>query len=438
MNPTRRELLWTGLFGAGLLGLRALATGLPRDLLLGEAAAKTPPAESPLQEPQFLILSTSLHGDPVNANAPGTYEHAEIQHSADPRMKKTALQLSGKTYYAAAPWASLPQQALDRTVFFHHATQRSAHLDLPKVLQPEAALPHAELLPAWLGRYLADALGTTQSQPLLLCHETGLAHASLAADRSLRTISIAELRHTLAAEGGALHRLRQLRNHSLDTVQAQLRAKGTRAQRQQVDRLALSEVQAQALSEQLLDNLATLKDSDGDGQVIAAATLIKLKVAPVVVIGIPFGGDNHFDSGFVQETEQTCSGVASIALLLRKLQEYGLSEQATFALVNVFGRTLARHGQNGRDHSPNHHTTVLIGKPFRGGVIGGVIPQEGDFVASAVDAKTGAADAAGDIPFAQTLASVGKTLGRGLGLPKQLVEDQLGAGKIVSAALLSA
>ena len=172
MSHTRRELLLHGLLGAGGFGLRALATGLPAAFLLGTAEAKAaPPGVDPAlaaDDAQFLILSTSSAGDPVNANTPGTYEHAAIQHSADPRMARTALRLGRQTAFAAAPWASLPQPVLDRTVFFHHSTLTQSHPHHPRVLELRGATADADSAPALFSRHLSARLGTTQSAPLLV------------------------------------------------------------------------------------------------------------------------------------------------------------------------------------------------------------------------------------------------------------------------------
>ena len=71
MHTTRRRLIETALFGAGMTGLRAMATGLP-------LAAFTRPLQAVAQEAmtcadkaaaKYLILSTSAAGDPLNASA---------------------------------------------------------------------------------------------------------------------------------------------------------------------------------------------------------------------------------------------------------------------------------------------------------------------------------------------------------------------------------
>ncbi|HWZ93522.1 MAG TPA: hypothetical protein VNW92_31900, partial [Polyangiaceae bacterium] len=69
MNLKRRDALLSMLFGAGLVGLRSLATGVPAAILMNPRkalAAGTDAGAAPaISNPQFLIFSTSGAGDPV-------------------------------------------------------------------------------------------------------------------------------------------------------------------------------------------------------------------------------------------------------------------------------------------------------------------------------------------------------------------------------------
>ena len=106
---TRREGILAMLFGSGMLGLRALATGLPASFLLNPRRAladnQTPMCGSNAQA-QYIIFNTSGNGDPINASVPGTYEDPNIVHSSDPTMAPTSLTIQGQSYTAAAPWAT--------------------------------------------------------------------------------------------------------------------------------------------------------------------------------------------------------------------------------------------------------------------------------------------------------------------------------------------
>src|SRR5512132_1127170 len=145
---TRRDALRGALAGAGLIGLRAMATGLPISFLLNPSIARSDEACAAMNASQFLILSMSANGDALNVNVPGTYDlpatfaAGSVNHSdpTDLSMAPTTLSLAGKKWTAAKPWAGLPQAVLDRTVFFHHRTGTANHGELGRVMQLFGAL----------------------------------------------------------------------------------------------------------------------------------------------------------------------------------------------------------------------------------------------------------------------------------------------------------
>ncbi|MDW8281864.1 MAG: DUF1501 domain-containing protein [Myxococcales bacterium] len=432
MNATRRHMIQGGLFGAGLIGLRSLATGLPISFLLRPSTALAEEtACADRQRAQYLILSTSDAGDPVNSNVPGTYEFPDIVHPQDPQMVPVPIALGDKVYMAASPWKILPEWALARTCFFHHATLTNNHPNLPKVLKAMGATARQEMLPSIFAKALRPCLGTVQTEPI----SVGAGEVLTYEGRGLPNLNPTGLRDVLTKPTGPLSRLQQLRDQSLDRMHALLKERGTSAQRAYLDRLARSRAEARAISDQLLDNLAAITNDQAEGQIIAAATLIKMNVAPVVAIRIPFGGDNHADPDLARETAETVSGVQRIGLLLEKLREYQLQDQVTFVMLNVFGRTLKKLGTAGRDHWASHHCSILIGKHIRPGVVGGLEPQIGDYYALPIDSKTGRGTPDGDIPFAETLSAVAKTIGAALGVPQAVLDQQIAKGKVVHAAL---
>ncbi|MCU1280249.1 MAG: hypothetical protein JWM53_3795, partial [bacterium] len=163
MNITRRQTLMSALFGAGYVGLRALATGLPASFLLNPRRALADMSGATCaakDKAQFIILATSGSGDPINANVPGTYEDAKISHSLDPLMAATPLTIGGQQHTAAKPWSTLPQNVLDRTCFFHLMTNTPVHPKEPDVLKLMGATYQSEMLPSLLAKQLAPCLGT--------------------------------------------------------------------------------------------------------------------------------------------------------------------------------------------------------------------------------------------------------------------------------------
>jgi len=80
---------------------------------------------------------------------------------------------------------------------------------------------------------------------------------------------------------------------------------------------------------------------------------------------------------------------------------------------------------------------VLIGKPFKGAVVGGVEPADGDYRATSIDASSGSAVAggSGNVPFSETLSAMGKTLGVACGVGAATLDLEIRGGKVVSGAL---
>jgi hypothetical protein len=433
MKYQRRDLLKSTLFGASGLGLRALATGLPVSFLSRPLMADDYVCPDK-NKAQYLILSASSAGDPLNANVPGTYDFPDIAHSADPRMAPTPITLSGKEYVGAQVWSTLAPWVADRTVFFHHATYTNNHANLSKTLKLMGQTARQEMMPSIFAKYMAPCFGTVQVDPI----SAGAGDVLSIDGRSLPNIAPTGLRDLLASPKTPLTRLQPLRDAALDEVHTMLKERGTVAQRLYLDRLAMSRQQARTLGADLVDMLAGIRGNGADGQITAAVALIKMNVSPVITISIPFGGDNHTDNGLTQsEVPQTENGIKSINTLMETLRVAGLQDRVTFAAYNVFGRTLKKNGVMGRDHWASHHATVMIGSGLKGGVIGGLEPKSGDYYATPIDSASGAGvPGGGDIGFNETLAAMGKTLGAAMGLPAATLERHIGGGKIVRAALV--
>jgi uncharacterized protein DUF1501 len=431
---SRRDALRGGLLGAGMIGLRAMATGLPISFLLNPSIARSDEACAAMTNAQFLILSMSASGDALNCNVPGTYDlpatfaAGTINHPDTPEMAPTALKLGKATFTAAAPWAGLPQNVLDRTSFFHHRTQTANHGELGKVLKLFGQLRRGEEIVSYYSKNLSQCFKTVQPQPVTIGGET----ASYGG-RYLPNLSPTGLKAILTGPSGITKDLQVLRDQSLDKLNAlfkQNRAETT-AERAFLDSMALSQTQIRDLIAQVADELQSIKGDDAANQVTAAVLLVKMNVTPVVTLHLPFSGDNHTDALWKNETAQTVSSVANIKLLTDKLKSYNLQDKVTFATMNVFGRKFDTI--LGRGHNAQHSISVMIGKGIKPGVIGGLVPGGNS---ADIDSVTGAISVGGDIPAADSLASVAKTLGRALGISQASLDDQITAGKTVAAALV--
>jgi hypothetical protein len=437
MLITRRHAIVSTLFGSGLVGLRALSTGLPTSFLLNPRRAladNSMPTCTARDKAQFIIFNTSGGGDPINASVPGTYEDPKIVHSLDPALAPAPLSLSGQMHTAATPWGTLGQSVLDRTSFWHMKTSTPIHPKEPQVLGLMGATYAGEMLPSILAKQLAPCLGTIQSQPISL-GATSPAEGLSYDGAALPIIPALALKATLTSSPGPLANLQPLRDQTMNALYDLYKNDATPAQQAYIDSLVTSQQQVRNINQNLLEALTSITDNSADSQVQAALTLIQMKVTPVIAIHIPFGGDNHRDPGLAAETAQTVTGVATIVSLMQQLAVAGLADNVTFMTLNVFGRTIGPGNTDGRQHNENHQVSIAIGKPFRGGVIGGVGPVVKDYGAQNVDSKTGQASPNGDIAASDTLGSFGKTMLTAVGVDPTVVATQITSGKVIAPAL---
>jgi hypothetical protein len=437
----RREAMLSMLFGAGLVGLRSLASGIPAAILLNprRAMASADAGAPAFKNPQYVIYSTSSNGDPVNCNAPGTYDDPGIQHPNDPSMVATPMTFGARTVNGAQIWSTLPASVLARTCFFHHGTYTVIHSDEVNVLGLEQGVAGGEMLPSFLSRELSTALGTVRPQPLSL-GGAGTIEAIYYQGQPQAFLTPTTLSGVLTAPTNGLGAadLVTLRDQTLTSLNAFFKSQGNTAQRNFIDQYATSVTQLRSLQQSLLSSLSTLKDNSQDSQIQAAIILFQMKVTPVVVVHIGFGGDNHGDKALGIEIAGHGTGMASIAKMMQGLSAANLQDQVTFVMSNVFGRTMV-NGQNtdGRGHNDQHHVTVMIGSGVQGSVIGGPTLAQGasEYSALPIVSSSGLGSASGDVAFGDTLNSMGKTMAAAVGLPSSTIAANILSGAVVQPAL---
>ena len=471
---TRRDAMLTALFGAGWVGLRAMATGLPVWFVADPRKATAQDLQCAIaarENLQYLIVSAASAGDPINCNCPGTYEDPNAIHPDQPAMAPMPIAFGAKMYTAAAPWAVLSEAVRARTLFFHHVTQANNHGDQPKVMRLMGATSSGEMLVSAYAKHLGSCFGTVQAEPVAVGARGNASELVSYAGRSLPSISPTQLRQLLTGSSGGgfpgvptggmfgrpranvLVQLRSIRDKHLDRLNAMAKADATKVQQRFLDSLAASQTQVRQLAESLSDTLSAINNDDVQGQALAAAALISANVTPVVTVRIPFGGDNHSDSNLQKEVDDHTdvngrgAGVAGVQAVMDALAMMGLTDKVTFATLNVFGRNLNGiskvMSRGGRDHYGNHSVAVLIGKNIAPGVVGGVAPvsdraSNGALGASDIDSATGAGVSGGDIPRLETHVAMARTLGAALGIPQSEMDRsfiQSAGGKLVPAAL---
>ena len=447
MNLSRRQTLLTALFGTGYVGLRALATGLPVAFLLNPRKALASgmcEAGVPAQgTPQFVIMSTSGAGDPINANCPGSYVSGVVHpqqmgFAASGANAAPSLMINGTSYQAAAPWGALSSvggvNMLDRTLFFHMATDTPIHPAEPQVLALNGVAQN-EMLPSLLAKAVSGNLCTVQPQPVSV-GAAGPTEALSYSGSTLPIIPPTALQDTLLNPKTPMTALQPIRDATMNSIYSIYKNVATTPQQQYIDQLVTSQQQVRTLNQQVLQNLAVLDPDPVKAQIQAAVTLIQLNVSPVISIHVPFGGDNHGDPNLASEVSQTTSGVGYIAYLLAQLQSnmgangVSLQDQVMFMSLNVFGRTLLGDG-NGRGHNGNHHVGVVIDKPFKGGVIGGCVP-----VSNALGNDYGATPivtTGGTVAATDTLSAYGMTLLQAVGGDSTVIQST--TGRVITGAL---
>jgi hypothetical protein len=464
---TRREGLLTALFGTGYIGLRALATGLPTWYLMNPRRATAQDLQCAItakQNLQYLILSASSMGDPLNCNCPGTYEAADIVHPTQTEVEQTSITLGGKTYGAALPWADtavmgsdgtskgqLLSTTLARTAFIHHRTGTTVHGDQPKVMKLLGDTSGGEMLVSAYAKHLSTCFGTVQAAPIAVGAGNNSSELVSFTGRMLPSVSPTQLKQLLTgSKTDPLVMLRTIRDTSLNQLNAMAKAHASPVQAAFLDQLATSQTQVRALASQLATTLNAISSDNVQGQALAAAALIAANVTPVVTMHIAFGGDNHTDSNLQNEADQTVSGVTGIQQVMTALANLtdsagvALTDRVTFATMNVFGRNLNGiskvTSRAGRDHYGNHSVMVVIGKNVNAGVYGGPYAKNaGDaYVAGDIDSKTGAMTPGGDITAANSHISAARTLGSIIGIPDSVAANDYTQASLTSSKVITA
>ena len=438
----RRQFMM-GLFtGAGALGLRSLLLGLPPVFLTQRAMAATTQTG--------LIFSTRQASCPVNANVPGTYGGGLGLFHPAAYDSPVTFSMGGNNYRAAQPWADLSQELRDRFQFFHYSSMSNAHPEIPAVMKVHSALKAQsgsgpEMLPSAISQELAESLGTIQKTPVILDNLRFNLTYDAIAQSSTSPGSVKSLFG--ASQSTNQKAMMEFRDQQLDNLYKDLKSNGTKQQKKFLDDYAISRTQARQLSIELGSLLADVTGGNGfaanqTDQVLAAVAVIASKTAPVAVISLFFGGDNHRDTNLTGEANSLVSATQNIQLMYDRLKALGIHDSTTFALQNVFGRTLQTRmeggNMRGRDHNSEHAVMLMHGPNVNPGVTGGIRSIDGHRAGEArpINSATGGTNNT-DIPKNQTLASAGKTLMAACGIDENKVNERITTGKVVSAAIKS-
>jgi hypothetical protein len=453
---TRRDWLASCLFSGGLLGLRSIASGLPVAAITNpqkwlasisdEAAAAQIRAVS-TSTPQFLVMSASDSGEPLNCNVPGMYLGQGFLHPTADSMAQTTFALNAQNAVAAKCWTSLGAATLAQTCFFHHATYSFAHGDLSGVHRLGGAIAAGEMMVSAFAKALSEPLKTIQPQPINISAQGGVELLSYGGVQQ-PMFSPTAIKSMLSTDESlaVFAQSQTLRDRDLNAIHALAKQSASKAQVALIDSMVTSQAQARALPSTLFAQLGSISDDEINSQMTVAALLCQMRLAPVVVVHIPFGGDNHVDQdahdgpgALPGEAAQHVAAMAAINGFKSAVQTAGMSREVTFATLTTFGRGNAPPDYSGRAHNGLHTCNLIMGPNVSGSVVGGadLVVSDNAPQAQAIDPVTGKGGAGGAIPYEKTLASFGATLGAALGVTDDVLATIVPSGTKVAGALTS-
>lgn len=460
---TRRDILKGGLSGAATFSLKAMATGLPIGFLLSGAM----PASAQQTSGKKLILAMSDDGESINCYAPGTYASngflSQIERPTNAELGtvvrgsingndvtaadfyEPATFNLGNTQVSAARYLSyLPADLRARLAFFHLRTAANGHPEGPNVHGVHGALTAVngrgveEIQSAIMQEMQLEAQSQTSllTTPMVLGTGRGLA--------TLKNNGIAITRYSpldvknlfLNGAGGVeLDNMKRVYESTIDAIYRDIKQNGSTAQMKYLDAHALSRSQAVILGDQLGDLLSGINSNSNADQALASVGLIKANLAPVVVIRYSFSGDNHGDTNLALEVDLSIAQTNATQQLWELLKSENLQDDINFATYDIFGRTLGRNSEGGRDHHNSHCTNFMFGENIKGGVIGGLEEWAEKAIrvgrATGINAQTGLpenADIAGD----ETLVAYCRTLMAMQGISEERINIRLPSSKTVT------
>jgi hypothetical protein len=323
-----------------------------------------------------------------------------------------------------------------------------AHGDLQTVHKLRGSVTGDEFLVSALSKALQTPLGAIQPEPLVISANGGSEAIKYGGtQQAMLSPTFVKSLLTTPSALSAYEQTQALRDQDLDTLNRLLKSKRTQAQMNLLDSWATSQQQARALPANLMSQLSAIGDDSTDSQLSAASVLCQMKVTPAVIVHVAFGGDNHVDTNndynhtiipgaLPYEAAQHQEGVNSINKFASELKAAGAQDKITFATLTTFGRSNADAQLTGRAHNGSHTCNLIVGANVKPSLVGGATLAGENSMAMAIDSASGTGAMGGDIPYAETLAAYGKTLGAALGLSSDVISGIVSTGgKVVQAAV---
>ncbi|MEO1582143.1 MAG: hypothetical protein AAFR91_09850 [Pseudomonadota bacterium] len=365
------------------LSVRSLLTGLPPAFFLtGQLRAQDAGRK-------FAVIAQSGAGESVNGAGPGSFDSPDFIHPSDSATDLTRV-IDGRTFSAADLGATTdylgganpvrisrcfealgPMQ--DNMAFFHHRTGFGIHPQFQLAQKIDGRLKGddgrgQEELPAAIAQENATALGTLTDRPIVLSGNATFQDAPLG---SYSPTSIRELVLSAVSSEVPAEMFSATRNYLIDEVYQGTRESGDPNQQRFLDEYVVSQNQATEVAERLLDEVNAIDDDGMASQMKMAAIIIKLRLAPVVVVDYRLSGDNHVGNGMTVEAEHTLNMMADYREFYDFAVSNGVWNDLLYATVSVFGRSMNETG-NGRGHNGSLSTGLLFGGHLTRKVVGGI------------------------------------------------------------------
>ncbi|MEM7678859.1 MAG: hypothetical protein AAF449_23000, partial [Myxococcota bacterium] len=406
----------------------------PGFLLSGRAWAADPVRK-------FAIIAQSGAGEAINGFGPGSFEspafiHPSVRdsdHVVDVAGRRyTADALSETTTFIDGPnpvriaqcfEALGPMQ--DHLVFFNYRTSLGIHPQFPvaqraggKIRGPDGR--GSEELASAIAQENAVSLGTLLAKPIVLSGSATYRGAPLS---PYSPTVIKELVSSSVERQVPSKMFSAARNRLIDRIYRNVKSSGTPNQKRFLDEYAISQQQADQVASKLFEEVVDIADDGYTSQMKMAAIIIKLRLAPVVVVGYRTSGDNHVVDGLSVEAVHSLNMMATYRNFYDFANEMGVWDRCLYGTVSVFGRTMDERG-NGRGHNGNLCSGLLFGGHLGRKVVGGIDSEMPRGVCLPFNAATGGLGNP-NVSVQDSQACYAKSVLKAVGVPQERLEERV-------------
>ena len=278
-------------------------------------------------------------------------------------MEKVTVNLGGKSYGAALPWADpsvanaagtsagqLDAATLARTAFFHYMTSSTVHGDQPKVMKLIGKTADGEIIASAYAKHLAPCFSTVQSEPIAVGARGNWKRAPHVLRTHAAVVSPTQLKSLLgrAARATCWSSCATCAiTYARQAERSWSRRTARRPRSTFLDAMALSQTQVRKLTEQLMTTLSAItsrrRERAGAGGGGADRGQRHAR-SPPCGIGVRRRQPLR-PRTCRREADQHVTGIARHpgghdALGTSRTPRHPLTDKVTFATMNVFGRNL--------------------------------------------------------------------------------------------------